>query len=234
MAPDTPQPSAGAGFPGARLWGTFRPPPGLRDMRSASLVLSRMTSISTIAIVANAGTLAAFVAVCAAMLVLRRREPNTERKFRAPAAWVVAPDRFAAAEWYRERVAMFERGDTRLRDTLEKDTADVYSQSPSELEAGLLIRRQSTADPRGYGNACAAMAGLNAAPLDPELGRIGVPALIVASELDRHCPPKAAEIIASGIKGSQIEVIAGAGHPIPVERPDELARMINSFLSHLD
>jgi len=140
----------------------------------------------------------------------------------------------AAAEWYRERVAMFERGDTRLRDTLEKDTADVYSQSPSELEAGLLIRRQSTADPRGYGNACAAMAGLNAAPLDPELGCIGVPALIVASELDRHCPPKAAEIIASGIKGRQIEVIAGAGHPIPVERPEELARMINAFLSHLD
>jgi APA family basic amino acid/polyamine antiporter len=34
--------------------------------------------------------LAAFVAVCAAMLVLRRREPKRERKFRAPAAPVVA------------------------------------------------------------------------------------------------------------------------------------------------
>ena len=139
----------------------------------------------------------------------------------------------AAADWYRERVGMVEREDTQLRDTLEKDTADVYAQSPDELEAGLLIRRQSTADPRGYGNACAAMAALNAAPLDPELERIGAPALVVASELDRHCPPKAAEIIASGIKGSQIEVIAGAGHPIPVEKPCELARMINSFLSHL-
>jgi basic amino acid/polyamine antiporter, APA family len=45
--------------------------------------------LASIAALANAGTLAAFVAVCAAMLVLRRREPDRERKFRAPAAWLV-------------------------------------------------------------------------------------------------------------------------------------------------
>ena len=39
---------------------------------------------------ANAGTLAAFIAVCAAMLVMRRRNPDAERKFRAPAAGLVA------------------------------------------------------------------------------------------------------------------------------------------------
>jgi len=139
----------------------------------------------------------------------------------------------AAADWYRDRVAMVQNGDARLRDTLEKDTADVYAQSPDELEAGLLIRRQSTADPRGYGNACAAMAGLNGAPLDPELGRIRAPALVVASDLDRHCPPKAAEIIAAGIEGSQTQIIAGAGHPIPVEKPCELARMMNGFLAQV-
>src|SRR3954454_5033021 len=45
--------------------------------------------LASIAALANAGTLAAFVAVCAAMLVLRRREPDTERKFRAPLPWLV-------------------------------------------------------------------------------------------------------------------------------------------------
>jgi len=45
--------------------------------------------LTAIAALANAGTLAAFVAVCAAMLVLRKREPNRERKFRTPAAWPV-------------------------------------------------------------------------------------------------------------------------------------------------
>jgi basic amino acid/polyamine antiporter, APA family len=53
-------------------------------------VFAGLIPLTSIAALANAGTLAAFVAVCAAMLVLRRREPNRERKFRAPAAPVVA------------------------------------------------------------------------------------------------------------------------------------------------
>ena len=139
----------------------------------------------------------------------------------------------AAADWYRERVEMVERNDPLLRQTLDKDAADVYAESPAELEEGLLIRRQSTADPRGYGNACSAMAGLNASPLDPDLSRIGAPTLVVASDLDHHCPPKAAEIIGAGIKGSKLQVMSGAGHPIPVEKPRELASSINSFVAEL-
>ena len=82
------------------------------------------------------------------------------------------------------------------------------------------------------------MAGLNASPLDPELPRITTPTLIVASDLDRHCPPRAAEIIASGIKAGpaarvKLEILTGAGHPIPVEKPCELARSVNSFLAEL-
>src|SRR5205823_165094 len=53
-------------------------------------VFAGLVPLASIAALANAGTLAAFVAVCAAMLVLRRREPDAERKFRAPAAPVVA------------------------------------------------------------------------------------------------------------------------------------------------
>ena len=137
----------------------------------------------------------------------------------------------AACDWYRERVAMVDRSDPGLRATLDRDTADVYAQSPSELAEGLLIRRQSTSDPRGYANACAAMAALNASPLDPELSRISAPTLIVASYRDQHCPPKAAEIIAAGIAGSRQQVLEGAGHAIPVERPRELAGSINEFLA---
>lgn len=136
-----------------------------------------------------------------------------------------------AAGWYRERRAMVEHQDSWLRETLDRETADVYAQAPNELEEGLLIRRQSTADPRGYGNACAAMAALFEAPLDPELAGIKAPTLVVASDLDQHCPPKAAEIIHAGIRGSRIEILQGAGHAIPVERPAELASSMNRFLS---
>src|SRR4051812_40286364 len=52
-------------------------------------VFAGLIPLTAIAALANAGTLAAFVAVCAAMLVLRRREPDTERKFRAPAAGLI-------------------------------------------------------------------------------------------------------------------------------------------------
>jgi APA family basic amino acid/polyamine antiporter len=45
--------------------------------------------LASIAALANAGTLAAFIAVCAAMLVLRQREPDRERRFRAPLPWLV-------------------------------------------------------------------------------------------------------------------------------------------------
>lgn len=137
----------------------------------------------------------------------------------------------SAADWYRERKAMVDHSDAWLRETLDRDTADVYAQSPNELEEGLLIRRQSTADPRGYGNACGAMAALNAAPLDPELEHIKAPTLVVAADLDQHCPPRAAQIIAAGIKGSRTDLLQGAGHAIPVERPAELAAAINRFLS---
>src|SRR4051795_3251972 len=53
-------------------------------------IFAGLIPLAAIAALANAGTLAAFISVCAAMLVLRRREPDTERKFRAPAATVVA------------------------------------------------------------------------------------------------------------------------------------------------
>ena len=37
--------------------------------------------------------------------------------------------------------------------------------------------------------------------------------------------------IAAGIKGSRMEVLAGAGHPIPIEKPRELAGSMNAFLA---
>ena len=54
-------------------------------------VFAGLIPLTAIAALANAGTLAAFVAVCAAMLVLRRREPGRERKFRTPLPWLVGP-----------------------------------------------------------------------------------------------------------------------------------------------
>ena len=53
--------------------------------------LAGVARLDEIAALANAGTLVAFVAVSACLLVLRRREPGRARGFRTPAAWIVAP-----------------------------------------------------------------------------------------------------------------------------------------------
>ena len=45
--------------------------------------------LAEIAALANAGTLAAFIAVCACMLIMRRRAPDAPRRFRTPAAPLV-------------------------------------------------------------------------------------------------------------------------------------------------
>jgi APA family basic amino acid/polyamine antiporter len=53
--------------------------------------LAGTARLDEIAALANAGTLAAFTAVAVCMLVMRRRAPDAQRKFRAPAAWIVGP-----------------------------------------------------------------------------------------------------------------------------------------------
>ena len=132
----------------------------------------------------------------------------------------------AAAQWYRERADAVDAGDPKLRERLDRDTEDVYRNDLGELEDGLAIRRQSTADPRGFANACRAMAGLHEHPLDDEIGSIVAPTVVVAGEADQHCPPRAGEIIASRIEKSTLRVFPGAGHPIPVERPAEVVDAI--------
>lgn len=54
-------------------------------------IIAGVMPIDAIAALANAGTLAAFVAVSVAMLMLRRRDPGAVRTFRTPLAWVVGP-----------------------------------------------------------------------------------------------------------------------------------------------
>jgi APA family basic amino acid/polyamine antiporter len=54
-------------------------------------VLAGLIPLSELAALANAGTLTAFIAVSACMLVMRRRAPAAERRFSTPLAWVVGP-----------------------------------------------------------------------------------------------------------------------------------------------
>jgi len=60
---------------------------------TATLVaaLAGVARLDEIAALANAGTLAAFIAVSVCLLVLRKRAPSRPRVFRTPLAWVLGP-----------------------------------------------------------------------------------------------------------------------------------------------
>jgi APA family basic amino acid/polyamine antiporter len=54
-------------------------------------LVSAFTPIDSISKMVNIGTLLAFVMVCIAVWVMRRKEPHRHRPFKAPAVWLIAP-----------------------------------------------------------------------------------------------------------------------------------------------
>ena len=63
------------------------------------------------------------------------------------------------------------------------------------------------------------------------LETIDVPTLIVVGEDDVLTPPGEAMLLHAGIRGSTLEVIAGAGHLANVERPAAVNHVITEFLA---
>jgi 3-oxoadipate enol-lactonase len=66
------------------------------------------------------------------------------------------------------------------------------------------------------------------------LREINCPTLIVVGDLDLITPPADAEIMNREIRGSRLEVVAGAGHVSNIERPAEFNRALENFLRALE
>jgi APA family basic amino acid/polyamine antiporter len=62
-------------------------------------VIGGLVPLDEIASLANAGTLAAFIATALAVIVLRRRDPSLKRPFTTPVYWLVAPATIAGCLW---------------------------------------------------------------------------------------------------------------------------------------
>jgi APA family basic amino acid/polyamine antiporter len=57
----------------------------------AVTVFAAFFPVGVLADLSNSGTLFAFLTVAAGVMILRKREPERHRPFRAPGIWIVAP-----------------------------------------------------------------------------------------------------------------------------------------------
>jgi len=67
----------------------------------------------------------------------------------------------------------------------------------------------------------------------PTLKTIDVPTLIITGDEDVLTGIPAAEVMKQNIAGSQIKVVAKAGHFLPWEQPEEVGKMVRNFLDSL-
>lgn len=97
--------------------------------------------------------------------------------------------------------------------------------NPGVVKDAVAVFRRN--DRAAYAEACRM---LGAADLRAALPRMALPAAIVVGEQDYATPIAMAEALHAGIKGSTQQVLAGARHLTPLERPDEVAAALGALL----
>jgi 3-oxoadipate enol-lactonase len=79
----------------------------------------------------------------------------------------------------------------------------------------------------GYASCCAIIERMD---LEPRLGEIRAPALVIAAAQDPSTPPEHGERIAAAIPGARLEILDPGAHLVAVERPEVVTELI---LEHL-
>lgn len=81
---------------------------------------------------------------------------------------------------------------------------------------------------RGVGKILVAVQAMD---LREELPKVRCPVQVIAAAQDKIFPPEEGKILASAVRNGRFEVIAGAGHNLVVEKPQELAEVLVRFFS---
>ncbi|OAR23411.1 3-oxoadipate enol-lactonase [Streptomyces sp. ERV7] len=135
----------------------------------------------------------------------------------ASLALVAASARFGTADEFRQRgVVVRSNGmDPMARSAPERWFTPAYAAAqPAIVEWAVQMVR--TTDPGCYIAACEALAAFD---IRADLGRIGVPTLVLAGAEDRVTGPGAARTLVAGVPDARLAVVPGAAHLAPVEQP---------------
>ncbi len=88
------------------------------------------------------------------------------------------------------------------------------------------------ADAQAFGSACLGNAGER--DWLARLPEITVPLLFIAGDHDRADTTKNAELYRDNVRDAETHVLAGVGHMVPMEAPDQVNALLHQFLLRLN
>ncbi|WP_206440158.1 4-carboxymuconolactone decarboxylase [Streptomyces scabichelini] len=135
----------------------------------------------------------------------------------ASLALIAASPRFGTADEFRQRGVIVRTNglDPIARTSPERwFTSGFAAAQPAITEWAVQMVR--TTDPGCYIAACEALASFD---VRPELGRVGVPTLVLVGSDDQVTGPAEARTLVAGIPDARLAVVPGASHLVPVEQP---------------
>jgi len=68
----------------------------------------------------------------------------------------------------------------------------------------------------------------------PWLHKLQLPTLVIAGDDDPYVPKSAVERLARSLPRARLELVAGAGHLLPINRPGPMAYLVDDFLRQFD
>ncbi|GAA4785337.1 4-carboxymuconolactone decarboxylase [Streptomyces ziwulingensis] len=135
----------------------------------------------------------------------------------ASLALIAASPRFGTADEFRQRGVIVR---TNGLDPIARSAPDRWftggfaAAQPAITEWAVQMVR--TTDPGCYIAACEALASFD---VRSELGRVGVPTLVLVGSEDQVTGPAEARTLVAGIPDARLAVVPGASHLVPVEQP---------------
>ncbi|MFE2039778.1 4-carboxymuconolactone decarboxylase [Streptomyces sp. NPDC059477] len=152
----------------------------------------------------------------------------------ASLALIAASPRFGTADEFRQRGVIVRTNglDPIARSSPDRwFTAGFAAAQPAITDWAVQMVR--TTDPGCYIAACEALATFD---VRPELGRVGVPTLVLVGSDDQVTGPAEARTLVAGIPDARLAVVPGASHLVPVEQPaavtDLLVRHFSTAWQH--
>ncbi|MEU0741458.1 alpha/beta fold hydrolase [Streptomyces sp. NPDC006134] len=147
----------------------------------------------------------------------------------ASLALIAASPRFGTADEFRQRGVVVR---TNGLDPIARTAPDRWftggfaAAQPAITEWAVQMVR--TTDPGCYIAACEALATFD---VRAELGRVGVPTLVLVGSDDQVTGPAEARTLVAGIPDARLAVVPGASHLVPVEQPAAVTDLLVTHFS---